>query len=86
MFTFSNIYIRWINFDAIYCNQFKSSHYSTDILEDEVGQLLIAFIHALVLSATEYVIDSDYEETNNSQSNSTSVISKVINDYLDYEH
>ena len=78
--------ICWIIFLAIYCNQFKLSHYYADILEDDDGDLCMVFIDALVLSAAGSVFDSSYEATIDGESKSARVISQVTDDYFDYEY
>ena len=47
------------------------------MLVGEDGQLFMAFINASILSATTYEIDSYYEQTDNSESNSASVINQT---------
>ena len=83
----------------IHYNQFKTNHYFADILnylfnikiyglcdnilKDDDSNLFMVFINVSILFAEAYVSDSSQEETNNSASNTATIISKVIGDSFD---
>ena len=57
-----------------------------NILKDDSGTSIMAFIDALVLSTAGHPFDSHYDETNDNESNAASRISTMVSAYFDYEY
>ena len=86
-------HIRWIIFDtksfSINLNQIimvQIYRLYDNILKDDGGTSIIAFINALVLSTAGHAFDSHYDETNDNESNAASRISTMISAYFDCEY